>query len=147
GCDVDLFYADVALPLPEVPVLTPYAFVATFTGAHGAANGLGAVLDAASELRMLGRSDIFFVFIGDGKEKPALIERAHREKLDNCLFVNPMPKRALAQFLCRRANVGLMILDNVPAFYYGTSPNKFFDYLVSGLLILVNFHVFMAAVV
>jgi len=147
GCDVDLFAADVALPLPEIPGLPPDAFVATFTGAHGAANGLGAVLDAASELRMLGRSDIFFVFIGDGKEKPALIERAHREKLDNCLFVNPMPKRALAQFLCRRANVGLMILDNVPAFYYGTSPNKFFDYLASGLPVLVNYPGWMAEMV
>src|SRR5258707_9537163 len=49
-----------------------------------------------------------------------------------------MPKKLLAQFLCRRANLGLMILANVPAFYYGTSPNKFFDYIASGLPVLVN---------
>jgi glycosyltransferase involved in cell wall biosynthesis len=147
GCDVDLFAPDAAQALPELPGLPPDAFVATFTGAHGVANGLGAVLDAAAELRMRGRTDIFFVLIGDGKEKPALIERAHCEKLDNCLFVQPMPKKALAQFLCRRANVGLMLLANVPAFYYGTSPNKFFDYLASGLPVLVNYPGWMAEMV
>lgn len=147
GCDPDLFAPDSEQPLPEIPGLPPNAFAATFTGAHGIANGLGAVLDAAAEMRRRGRTDIFFVFIGDGKEKPALIERARREKLENCLFVDPMPKRALAQFLCRRANVGLMILANVPAFYYGTSPNKFFDYLASSLPVLVNYPGWMAEMV
>ena len=147
GCNLDLFAPDAEQPLPEIPGLPPDAFVATFTGAHGVANGLGAALDAAAQLRMRGRTDILLVFIGDGKEKPVLIERAHREKLDNCLFVDPMPKKALAQFLCRRANVGLMILANVPAFYYGTSPNKFFDYLASGLPVLVNYPGWMAEMV
>jgi lipopolysaccharide/colanic/teichoic acid biosynthesis glycosyltransferase/glycosyltransferase involved in cell wall biosynthesis len=147
GCDLNLFAPDVAQPLPEIQGLPPDAFVAALTGAHGVANGLGSVLDVAAELRLRGRNDIVFVFIGDGKEKPALIERAHREKLDNCLFVDPMPKKALAQFLCRRANVGLMILANVPAFYYGTSPNKFFDYLASSLPVLVNYPGWMAEMV
>src|SRR5207248_1302021 len=39
---------------------------------------------------------------------------------------------------------GLMILRNIPAFYYGTSPNKFFDYLASGLPVLVNYPGWMA---
>jgi glycosyltransferase involved in cell wall biosynthesis len=147
GCDMDLFAPDATQPLPEIAGLPPEAFVATFTGAHGVANGLGAVLDAAAELRKRGRNDIFLVFIGDGKEKPALVERAHREELTNCLFVDPLPKKALAQFLCRRANVGLMVLSNVPAFYYGTSPNKFFDYLASGLPVLVNYPGWMAEMI
>lgn len=147
GCDLDLFAPDTAQAVPEIPGLPSDAFVATFTGAHGVANGLGAVLDAAAELRLRGRTDIVLVFIGDGKERPTLIERAHREDLDNCLFVNSMPKKALTQFLCRRANVGLMILANVPAFYYGTSPNKFFDYLASGLPVLVNYPGWMAEMV
>jgi sugar transferase EpsL len=108
---------------------------------------LDAVVDAAAELRKRGRTDIVFVFIGEGKEKSALIKRAQHENLRNCLFVDPMPKKTLAQFLCRRANVGLMILANVPAFYYGTSPNKFFDYLASGLPVLVNYPGWMAEMV
>ena len=39
----------------------------------------------------------------------------------------------------KRANVGLQILANVPAFYYGTSPNKFFDYIASGLPVINNY--------
>ena len=32
-----------------------------------------------------------------------------------------------------------MVLADVPAFYYGTSPNKFFDYISSGLAVLNNY--------
>jgi glycosyltransferase involved in cell wall biosynthesis len=32
-----------------------------------------------------------------------------------------------------------MVLSNIPAFYYGTSPNKFFDYISSGLPVLNNY--------
>jgi glycosyltransferase involved in cell wall biosynthesis len=142
--DLDLFAPDMKQPMPHIPDLTTEAFVATFTGAHGRANGLGAVLDAAAELCRRGRSDIRILFIGDGREKPGLIERVRREQLNNCLFLDPMPKTDLAQFLCRRANAGLMILDNVPAFYYGTSPNKFFDYLASALPVVVNYPGWMA---
>jgi glycosyltransferase involved in cell wall biosynthesis len=41
----------------------------------------------------------------------------------------------------------LMVLANVPAFYYGTSPNKFFDYLASSLPILVNYPGWMAEMI
>ena len=147
GCNSELFASEATQPLPEIPGLPANAFVATFTGAHGLANGLSAVLDAAKELQKRARTDIYIVFIGDGKEKPALVERARREQLDNCLFVDPMRKKVLAQFLCRRANAGLMVLANVPAFYFGTSPNKFFDYLASGLPVLVNYPGWMAEMV
>ena len=48
-----------------------------------------------------------------------------------------MPKSDLASL--NRANIGMQILANVPAFYFGTSPNKFFDYLASGLTVLNNY--------
>ncbi|HTP70203.1 MAG TPA: glycosyltransferase family 4 protein [Dongiaceae bacterium] len=147
GCDLELFVPNSSRPLPQIAGLPPGAFVAVFTGAHGVANGLDAVLNVALELRSRGRNNIYFVFIGDGGEKPLLVERAQREKLANCIFVDPLPKKDLAQFLCRRANIGLMVLSNVPAFYYGTSPNKFFDYLASGLPILVNYPGWMADMV
>ena len=37
------------------------------------------------------------------------------------------------------ANIGLQTLANIEAFYYGTSPNKFFDYIASGLPVLINY--------
>ena len=46
-----------------------------------------------------------------------------------------------------RANIGMQILANVPAFYFGTSPNKFFDYLASGLPVLNNYPGWLAEMI
>jgi glycosyltransferase involved in cell wall biosynthesis len=40
-----------------------------------------------------------------------------------------------------------MILANRPAFYYGTSPNKFFDYIASGLPVLNNYPGWLAGMI
>ena len=40
-----------------------------------------------------------------------------------------------------------MILKDVPAFYRGTSPSKFFDYLSTGLPILINYPGWMSEIV
>lgn len=104
-------------------------FIAVFTGAHGFANGLDAVLNAAKILLQKNEKDIEIQFIGDGILKPKLIQRVEEENISNCKFINPMPKPDLFNYLQKEADVGLMILDNIPAFYYGTSPNKFFDYI------------------
>lgn len=114
-------------------------FVAAFTGAHGLANGLESVLDVACSLKKKQRNDIKLLFIGDGKYKKNLIEIAEKKKLDNCYFVPPIPKKKLANIFESSVNVGLMVLKNIPAFYNSTSPNKFFDYLASGLPIVNNY--------
>ena len=40
-----------------------------------------------------------------------------------------------------------MILDNIPAFYYGTSPNKFFDYIALGLPVINNYPGWLAEMI
>ncbi len=146
ACDLELFGTDEnASAAAATPVLSE--FCVAFSGAHGIANGLDAVLDAARVLLQRSRDDIQLVFIGDGKRKPHLQQRAAREGLSNCLFLDPVPKRHLAQLLKHRIHVGLMILDNVPAFYYGTSPNKFFDYITAGLPVLNNYPGWLAELI
>lgn len=137
GCDLEIFKPSSRdnLLLDGVSATDK---VAVFTGAHGIANGLDAVLDVAAVLKAKQRTDIVLAFIGDGKMKPHLMERARKEQLDNCKFYVPMPKTELNK-LVASADVGLMVLANVPAFYYGTSPNKFFDYISSGLPVLNNY--------
>jgi glycosyltransferase involved in cell wall biosynthesis len=137
GCDLDLFRPGRREGL-NLPGVGPHDCVAIFTGAHGIANGLDAVLDCAHVLQERGRRDIVLVFIGDGKLKPRLVNRALSEGLDNCHFLDPIPKNHL-NHIVSCCDVGLMILDDVPAFYYGTSPNKFFDYISSGLPVLNNY--------
>jgi glycosyltransferase involved in cell wall biosynthesis len=145
GCDLELFQPGERGSL-ALPGIAPDDCVAVFTGAHGQANGLDAVLDAAAELQRRGRMDIKFVFIGDGKLKPVLRARAEREGLTQCRFIDPMPKKQLNTIVAS-CDVGLMILADVPAFYYGTSPNKFFDYLASGLPVLNNYPGWLAGLV
>jgi glycosyltransferase involved in cell wall biosynthesis len=112
--------------------------VATYCGTHGAANDLGNALDAAAQLKAANRTDIVIQLIGSGAEKSALIKRARLEGLDNVRFVDSVPKTQLAEMLAE-SDIGLQCLANLPAFYYGTSPNKFFDYLSAGLPVLCNY--------
>ncbi len=145
GCDLELFNPIVGEVLRPEGVRDE-EFVAVFTGAHGIANGLDAVLYAARVLKEKGRKDIRLVFIGDGKLKPELVARADREGLVNCLFLDPVNKRKLTTYL-RGADAGLMLLANVPAFYYGTSPNKFFDYIAIGLPVINNYPGWLAEMI
>lgn len=136
GCDFDIFsdHADKWRPqgVRETDLM------AVFTGAHGLANGLDAVLDAAAVLKQRGRGDIKLVLIGDGMLKTRLQERARAEGLESVIFHPPVDKRRLAGLLAS-ADIGMQVLANVPAFYYGTSPNKFFDYIAAGLPVLNNY--------
>jgi glycosyltransferase involved in cell wall biosynthesis len=144
GCDLDLFGGGDA---PWRPLgVASGDLLAVFAGAHGIANGLDAVLDAAVELQRRGRGDIKLVLIGEGGLKPALEQRAAEAHLANLIFHDPVSKARLAGLLAA-ADVGLQILDNVPAFYDGTSPNKFFDYLSSGLAVLINYPGWLATLV
>ncbi|MFW5731414.1 MAG: glycosyltransferase family 4 protein [Desulfonatronovibrionaceae bacterium] len=145
GCDLDLFQPGNRNEL-DLPGIGPEDFVAVFTGAHGMANGLDAVLDAAAVLKKMDRNDIKLIFIGDGKLKPKLVQRAKDEGLTNCLFFDPVPKKRLSKIVCC-CNAGMMILDDVPAFYYGTSPNKFFDYIASGLPVVNNYPGWLAGMI
>jgi glycosyltransferase involved in cell wall biosynthesis len=144
GCDLELFGNPSQPWRPEG--VAPTDLMAVFTGTHGIANGLDAALNAAAELRRRGRTDIKIVLIGDGQLKPALVERARRESLDAVVFCAPVNKAKLAGLMAS-TDVGLQLLANVPAFYFGTSPNKFFDYLASGLPPLINYPGWLAGLV
>jgi len=137
GCDIELFGNAKTKWQPEG--ISDDDFMAIFTGTHGKANGLDAVIDAAVILRSKDINNIKIVLVGDGAEKPALIERVENEALnDIVIFHDPVPKAQLSGLMAS-ADIGLQILANVPAFYYGTSPNKFFDYLAAGLPVLTNY--------
>jgi glycosyltransferase involved in cell wall biosynthesis len=145
GSDLELFDPKLRSAL-DVPGISSGDFVAGFTGAHGRANGLDAVLDAAAALKRRRQIGIKILLVGDGSEKPRLQERAAREGLDNVVFLPPIPKRKLSA-LTASLGCGLMILDNIPAFYRGTSPNKFFDYLASGIPVVNNYPGWVADII
>ena len=143
GCDLDIFGNGEA-QRPEGVLETD--LMAIFAGTHGIANGLDSALDAALKLIQLGRTDIKLVLIGSGKLKSHLVARASDENLSNVLFFDPVNKSDLSKLLAG-ADIGLQLLANIPAFYYGTSPNKFFDYIAAGLPVLNNYPGWIAELV
>lgn len=144
GCDLGIFAAEVEPWRPAQVRDTD--LMAVFAGTHGMANGLDAALDAATELKRRGRDDIKLLLIGQGKLKPALVARAQREGLENVVFHDPVNKARLAGLMAA-TDVGLQLLANVSAFYYGTSPNKFFDYISAGLPVLNNYPGWLAEMI
>jgi len=144
GCDLDIFATQQEAWQPEGIKETD--FVAVFSGTHGQANGLDKLLDAAQVLKRNDSDGIKIVLIGQGKLKEELKQRAKIEQLDNIVFLPPVSKTKLSA-LMQRANVGLQILANIPAFYYGTSPNKFFDYIAAGLPVICNYPGWLAELI
>lgn len=144
GCDLGIFGALTEPWRPEG--VGKNDLMAVFAGTHGVANGLDAVLDAAVELKRRQRDDIKLVLIGEGRLKPALQQRAKTEGLDNVIFHAPVNKERLSGLMAG-TDVGMQILANVPAFYYGTSPNKFFDYIAAGLPVLNNYPGWLAEMI
>jgi glycosyltransferase involved in cell wall biosynthesis len=145
GCDVGIFGGEESLRWrPEgVP---DQALMAIYTGTHGQANGLDALLDAAAVLKARGCKDICLALVGDGKFKPALVERARAEGLSNVVFHDPVNKERLAGLMAA-SDVGIQSLANIPAFYFGTSPNKFFDYIAAGVPVLNNYPGWLAELI
>jgi glycosyltransferase involved in cell wall biosynthesis len=148
GCDNDLFDDEVAIsPHDMFPKhFDRTDFVAVFAGAHGLANGLDAVLNMAIVLKRRQANHIKIALVGSGATKAALIKRAEMEELKNVVFIDPMPKRQLIRLL-KGCDAGLQVLKNVEAFYDGTSPNKFFDYLAAGIPVIVNYPGWIAELV
>jgi glycosyltransferase involved in cell wall biosynthesis len=103
-------------------------FVALYAGAHGMSNDLGVVLEAASLLGDM--SGIEVVFLGDGKEKPALQAHAAEMALANVTFLPPVPKNEMGAALAG-ADACIAILKPLEE-YKTTYPNKVFDYMAAG---------------
>ena len=107
---------ELGLPADELLVI--------YVGAHGIANGLGQLLDAA--LLLVGEP-VSFVLIGTGMEKQALQEKAAKLKLTNVLFYDPAPKEQVFKYIlsCDIGTSALMKSNTFKTVY----SNKTFDYM------------------
>ncbi len=135
GCDLALFGPHVAPWRPAEAA--PWECLALYAGAHGRANRLGVLLDAAAMLQARGERNIRILLVGEGSEKPALIARAVALGLTNVTFLDPMPRAALGA-LHAGCQIALHLLAGVPAFAEWTAPNKIMDGLAAGLPVVTN---------
>ena len=136
GCDNELFLTNETMKLSKE--IKKDDFVAVYCGTHGIANGLEILIQTAEVLQKQDINDIKILLVGNGMKKDKLIEERNKRRLKNLIFFDSIEKNDVPKLL-NSCNLGLQILANIPGFYYGTSPNKFFDYLAAGMPILVNY--------
>jgi glycosyltransferase involved in cell wall biosynthesis len=102
-------------------------FIVCYAGAHGLANALDVLLDAAMELR---NHPVSIVLIGKGPEKEKLEERVARNGLVHVHFLDEVHRKAVLTALAA-ADVLYIGLQGRPLFRYGVSPNKLIDYMMA----------------
>lgn len=107
---------------------------AIYAGAHGPANGLDLLLEAAEEVADL---PIDIVLVGSGVTKNSLQKAAKEKGLSQVRFLDPVPKTEIVDLLYA-ADLGLHVLADVELFRTAVSPNKLFDYMAAGLPVVTN---------
>ncbi len=122
---------DFSLMPPAAPHVDDHVFTLMYAGAHGLANGLGSILDAAAILKREGFDGrVLFRLVGDGPEKGGLQKRVREEGLHCVRLEPPVPKNKVYQMM-QSADAFIVNLKDSPVFKWGVSPNKIFDFMVS----------------
>ncbi|MCO5124186.1 MAG: glycosyltransferase family 4 protein [Rhizobacter sp.] len=106
--------------------------VVVYAGAHGIANALDSLLDAAALLRDEAFS---FVLVGSGAERERLAARVDAEDLASVRLFDPIAKRQIPSLLAQ-ADIAYISLQRVPIFRFGIAPNKLMDYMMAGCAVL-----------
>ncbi|MFI4963469.1 MAG: glycosyltransferase family 4 protein [Legionellales bacterium] len=99
-------------------------FVITYVGAHGVANYLEQLLDAAEALA---DTNVLFLLIGQGMEKDRLKKQSEERKITNVRFLDAVPKAEVFRYILA-SEMGASVLKRVDTFKTVYS-NKTFDYM------------------
>lgn len=124
------------LPPLSLPENKEYLTV-MYAGAHGTANHLEVILQAASILKQQGWEDrICFRFIGDGPLKGFLEAQAREMDLHSFRFEDAVPKSEVYSRL-KEADLFVVSMLRSPLYRWGISLNKIYDYLAMGRPIIL----------
>lgn len=135
GVDAEMFEeASAVLPCELQELVSKLKsdgkFVVGYAGAHGIANALDTLIEAAVLVRDKCGGSVHFLMVGDGPEKKRLVEYARELGLDNISFFGSIPKKAVPRLL---ANLDVAVISwrRSSLYRYGTSSNKLLDYMMS----------------
>jgi len=135
SCDTDVFRPDIDGSAIRQRMSWGDKLVLLHTGAMGKVNGLDFIIDAAERLK--DHSDIVFVLIGDGNQKPFLESRVKELGLRNVEILPSVPKQQLPKILAA-ADIALVVIANYLIIEHNCA-NKFFDGLSAGKPVLLNY--------
>ena len=99
-------------------------FVITYVGAHGVANHLIQLVEAAELLK---DTNVVFQLIGSGMQKEMLQQETIKKGLNNVIFRNPVSKAEVFKYILA-SDMGASVLKKVDTFKTIYS-NKTFDYM------------------
>jgi glycosyltransferase involved in cell wall biosynthesis len=114
-----------------------------YTGTVGLANGVDAIVGLCARLRELGRTDILVTVVGGGNDWERVMALAQAQRLGNLDFRPTVPKEQVSAILAT-ADIGLVTFAPFPVLE-ANSANKFYDYLASGLPVVINYRGWQAA--
>lgn len=135
-----IVYLPNGVELCEIPAppTDQNIFTLMYFGAHGQPNGLDCVLRAMHHLKGNPLAvRIRLRLIGNGSLKPGLVELAKKLDLDNVQFEPPVSKREIPA-LASTADAFIFNLVDGPAFRFGISSNKLFDFLAASRPIIFS---------
>lgn len=130
GADTDLFSPERRNDTIRSKYVFDGKFVIVYAGLFGIAQGLGQILDAAKKLT--DNKNIVFLLVGDGPEKEILVNRVHKEGLNNVIIQDPIVKSEVPALL---ASMDAAIVPLKTAIN-GAVPSKIYENMASGLPIL-----------
>lgn len=134
--DVDFYAPGMKDPQLETRFSTAGKFVVSYIGALGAANGLDYFLDCARASQKAALP-VKFLLCGDGAMLENLKKSAERLQLKNLVIV-PFQNRDGVRDIMNVTDASFVCYKTIPVLETG-SPNKYFDALAAGKLIIVNF--------
>ena len=130
----DIEYFSKTKPQPPLQFFKDKSYIITASGAIGKANELDFFIHLARYCEIV-LPEIGFVMMGDGSEKDRLQKAA--ENLSNIYFL-PMSPKSYVREVLQSSNAIYVSYKQIPVLETG-SPNKFFDGLAAGKLIITNF--------
>ncbi|MDX8553628.1 glycosyltransferase family 4 protein [Tenacibaculum sp. 1B UA] len=124
---VDLTEMDKHKPLSNelLNKIPKNKFIVGYTGKLGVSNALDDFIEAARLLK--NNENIIFVLVGKGQEK----EKLQEANLRNVLFIDFIKKNQI-QSMLSLFDICYIGYRKEKLYEYGVSPNKIFDYMLSG---------------
>jgi glycosyltransferase involved in cell wall biosynthesis len=125
---------DITLPIPEHiesllgDLRSKGHAVVGYTGALGVSNAMNPFMEA---MALVSDLPVSFVIVGSGPEKEALQTRAVKAGLTNTYFFGNIPRNTVPALL-HRMDFLYVGFQRQALYRFGVSPNKLYDYMMSG---------------
>ncbi len=134
--DTDFYRPEQKRPDTEEKFNVKNKFVVSYIGAIGVANGLDYFIECANTSRKA-ELPIQFLLCGDGALLDRLKGNANHLGLHNLSFIDFTNRQGIQEIM-NITDAAFVCYKNVPVLETG-SPNKYFDGLAAGKLIIINF--------